>query len=70
MQERIDKLSYRSWSARTAIVQREIASPGWVEARSVECEYVIRDSRRDDSTWLGLHRWRAALRAPGPQREL
>jgi hypothetical protein len=56
MQEGIDKLSLLLMICAITIIQREIALLGWGKAHSVECEYILRDFRRDDSTWLGLHR--------------
>ena len=55
MQEGMDKPSLLCMACALTNVgpRREIASLEWGEARSVECEYVLRDFRRDGSTWLG-----------------
>ncbi len=71
MQEGMDKPSLLCMACALTIVgpRQEIASLGWGEAHSVECEYVLRDFRRDDSTWLGYIGDEPRFGAPGPERE-
>jgi hypothetical protein len=68
MQEGIDKLCLLLMVCTITIVQREIASLGWGEAHSVECEYVARDSvemTQRGSAYIGDE---PRDGAPGPER--